>query len=216
VLERWLERPERPDGPVSGPGQDSGGTTSVLAADAEGWVVSMTPSGGWVPAVIAGRTGIGLSQRAQSFVLDARENPFNVIAPGRQPRVTLTPSLALRDGLPFLAFAVQGADTQDQNLLQFFLNVVEFGMTAQEAAEAANFTSYQLRESFREHEIEPGRLTLNEAVPAWVRAELERMGYDLDFAALTSGPINAIHFDRAHGTMWGGSSHHGEDYGIGW
>jgi gamma-glutamyltranspeptidase/glutathione hydrolase len=100
------------------------GTTSVEAADKEGWVVSVTPSGGWIPAVNAGKTGIGLSQRAQQFVVDAAENPFNVIEPGKRPRVTLTPTLALKDGKPFLAFAVQGGDSQDQNLLQFFLNVV--------------------------------------------------------------------------------------------
>ncbi|HET8623036.1 MAG TPA: gamma-glutamyltransferase, partial [Gemmatimonadales bacterium] len=114
------------------------GTTSIEAADAEGWVVSVTPSGGWIPAVIAGRTGIGLSQRAQSFVTDPRDGPFNVIEPGKRPRVTLTPTFALKDGAPYLAFAVQGGDSQDQNLLQFFLNVVEFGMTVQQATEAAN------------------------------------------------------------------------------
>ena len=84
------------------------GTTSVQAADAEGWVVSITPSGGWIPAVIAGETGIGLSQRAQSFVLDEADNPYNVIEPGKRPRATLTPGMALRDGRPFLSFAVQG------------------------------------------------------------------------------------------------------------
>ena len=192
------------------------GTTSVQAADAEGWVVSITPSGGWVPAVIAGRTGVGLSQRMQSFVLDPAEGPFNVLAPGKRPRVTLTPSMALKDGKPFLSFAVQGGDTQDQNLLQFFLNVVEFGMNVQEAAEAANFNSYQMRSSFGEHESQPGRLLLNEEMPDWVRRELRRMGYTLTFERLTSGPINAIFFDREHGTFWGGSSHHGEDYGIAW
>jgi gamma-glutamyltranspeptidase / glutathione hydrolase len=192
------------------------GTTTVEAADAEGWVVSITPSGGWVPAVIAGRTGVGLSQRAQSFVLDRAENPFNLIAPGRQPRVTLTPTLALKDGSPFLSFAVQGGDTQDQNLLQFFLNVVEFGMNVQQAAEAPNINSYQMRASFGEHETQPGRLLLNEEVPPWVREELRKMGYTLTFERLTSGPINAIYFDREHGTFWGGSSNYGEDYGIAW
>jgi gamma-glutamyltranspeptidase / glutathione hydrolase len=192
------------------------GTTSIEAADAEGWVVSVTPSGGWVPAVVAGRTGIGLSQRAQSFVTDAAEGPFNVIAPGRQPRVTLTPSLALKDGRPFLSFAVQGGDTQDQNLLQFFLNVVEFGMNVQEAAEAPNFNSYQMRASFGEHESQPGRLLLNEETPRWVRQELQRMGYTLEFEEQTSGPINAIFFDREHGSFWGGSSNYGDDYGIAW
>jgi gamma-glutamyltranspeptidase/glutathione hydrolase len=192
------------------------GTTSVVAADEKGWVVSVTPSGGWVPAVVAGRTGIGLSQRLQSFVLDPAEGPFNVLEPGKRPRATLTPTLALKDGKPYLAFAVQGGDTQDQNMLQFFLNVVEFGMSVQEAAEAANITSYQMRASFGEHLTEPGRLTLNSATPPWVRSELERMEYKLDFDERSSGPINAIFIDSAHGTLWGGSSHHGEDYGIAW
>jgi gamma-glutamyltranspeptidase/glutathione hydrolase len=65
-----------------------GGTTSIQAADTSGWVVSVTPSGGWIPAVIAGRTGIGLSQRAQSFVTRAEDRPYNVIEPGKRPRVT--------------------------------------------------------------------------------------------------------------------------------
>ena len=192
------------------------GTTSIQAADADGWVVSVTPSGGWIPAVIAGRTGIGMSQRMQSFVLDERAGPYNVVEPGKRPRATLTPSLALKDGRPFLTFAVQGGDGQDQNLLQFFLNVVEFGMNVQQAAEAANFNSYQMRSSFGAHEAQPGRILLNDGVPAWIRAELEEMGYDPVFASRTSGPINAIFFDTATGTMWGGSSNHGEDYGIAW
>jgi gamma-glutamyltranspeptidase/glutathione hydrolase len=192
------------------------GTTSVEAADEEGWVVSVTPSGGWVPAVIAGRTGVGLSQRAQSFVTDAREGPFNVIEPGKHPRVTLTPTLALKDGKPYLAFAVQGGDSQDQNLLQFFLDIVEFGMTVQEATEAPNVNSFQMRSSFGAHETRPGRILLAESMPPWVRAELRRMGYDLTYEERTSGPINAILFDHAHGTMWGGSSNHGEDYGVAW
>jgi gamma-glutamyltranspeptidase/glutathione hydrolase len=192
------------------------GTTSVEAADAEGWVVSITPSGGWVPAVIAGRTGVGLSQRAQSFVTDPAEGPFNVIEPGKLPRVTLTPTLALKEGKPYLAFAVQGGDSQDQNLLQFFLNVVEFGMTVQEATEAPNVNSFQMRSSFGAHETRPGRILLAESMPPWVRAELRRMGYELTYEERTSGPINAILFDRAHGTMWGGSSNHGEDYGVAW
>jgi gamma-glutamyltranspeptidase/glutathione hydrolase len=192
------------------------GTTSIEAADEEGWVVSVTPSGGWIPAVIAGRTGVGLSQRMQSFVVDPSDGPYNVLEPGKRPRVTLTPSMALKDGQPFLAFAVQGGDSQDQNLLQFFLNVVEFGMTPQQAVEAPNLNSYQMRSSFGAHAARPGRMLLADAMPDWVRADLRRMGYTLEFEARTSGPINAILFDRKHGTMWGGSSHHGEDYGIAW
>ncbi|HEY9514380.1 MAG TPA: gamma-glutamyltransferase [Gemmatimonadaceae bacterium] len=192
------------------------GTTSIEAADEEGWVVSVTPSGGWVPAVIAGNTGVGLSQRAQSFVTDSSDGPFNVIEPGKRPRVTLTPTLALKDGLPFLAFAVQGGDSQDQNLLQFFLNIVEWKMTPQQAAEAANINSFQMRSSFGVHEIRPGRLLVASSTPDSVRQQLEGMGYTLDVEKLTSGPINAILFDRAHGTFWGASSNFGEDYGIAW
>ncbi|HEU4628238.1 MAG TPA: gamma-glutamyltransferase [Gemmatimonadaceae bacterium] len=192
------------------------GTTSIEAADEEGWVVSVTPSGGWVPAVIAGRTGIGLSQRAQSFVTRPEDGPFNVIRPGQRPRVTLTPTLAVKDGKPFLAFAVQGGDTQDQNLLQFFLNVVEWGMTPQQAAEAPNINSYQMRSSFGDHESRPGHLLVASSTPESVREALRAMGYTLEVERLTSGPINAILFDRVHGTMWGGSSNHGEDYGIAW
>ncbi len=192
------------------------GTTTVIASDAAGWLVSVTPSGGWVPATIAGRTGIGLTQRLQSFVLDPAQNPFNVLEPGKRPRVTLTPSMALKDGKPWLAFAVQGGDSQDQNLLQFFLNVHEFGMTPQEASEAANFNSFQMRSSFDKHESQPGRILLSDQMPQWVRKELVQKGYKLEYESRTSGPINAILLDHAHGTMWGGSSNHGEDYGIAW
>jgi gamma-glutamyltranspeptidase/glutathione hydrolase len=192
------------------------GTTSVEAADKEGWVVSVTPSGGWLPAVIAGKTGIGMSQRMQSFVLDPADNPFNVVEPGKRPRATLTPSLAMKDGKPMLAFAVQGGDTQDQNLLQFFLNVVEFGMTVQEAAEAANITSYQMRDSFGAHESFPGRMTLTSSIPDWVRTDLTRKGYKLEFTQVNSGPITAIYVDREHGSLWGAAAYHGEDYGIAW
>ncbi len=192
------------------------GTTSIEAADEAGWVVSITPSGGWVPAVIAGHTGIGLSQRAQSFVTRPEDGPYNVIEPGKRPRVTLTPTLALKDGLPFLSSAVQGGDTQDQNLLQFFLDIVEFGMTPQQAAEAPNMNSEQMRSSFGEHEARPGRLLVASSTPDSVRTRLREMGYTLEFEERTSGPINGILFDRAHGTMWGASSNHGEDYGVAW
>ncbi len=228
LLERWTPVAPAPDWEVEGEAgwQQSSrmdreeaftaGTTSIQAADAEGWVVSITPSGGWIPAVIAGKTGIGLSQRMQSFVLDERLNPYNLVEPGKRPRATLTPGLALRGGEPYLSFAVQGGDTQDQNLLQFFLNVVEFGMNAQQAAEAANVTSYQMQSSFGAHVSEPGRLVVREDVPEWVRSELERKGYRVETRRRTSGPITAIYFDREHGTFQGAASDFGEDYGVAW
>jgi gamma-glutamyltranspeptidase/glutathione hydrolase len=197
------------------------GTTSVEAADKDGWVISITPSGGWTPACIAGHTGVGMSQRLQSFVLDSALSPFNVIAPGKRPRVTLTPSLALKDGKPFLAFGVQGGDTQDQNLLQFFLDIAEFGMTVQQATEAANINTNQLWLSLggtatKDRQPRPGNILLSKNTADSVRTSLKNMGYITTFGERTSGPINAILIDTKHGSLWGGSSNNGEDYGIGW
>lgn len=194
------------------------GTTSVEAADKEGWVVSIVPSGGWIPACIAGKTGVGMSQRMQSFVLDPALNPFNVVEPGKRPRVTLTPGLAMKDGKPYISFGVQGGDTQDQNLIQFFVNMVDFGMTVQEACEAANINTNQLYLSLGgdDRKPKPGSIVLQTDTPPWVQKELIKMGYRLSFEDRTSGPINAIFFDWKHGSFWGGSSNHGEDYGIGW
>jgi gamma-glutamyltranspeptidase/glutathione hydrolase len=226
LLEHWTPIPPTGEAEGEGSWQQSlvltpeeaftAGTTSIQAADADGWVVSVTPSGGWIPAVIAGRTGVGLSQRMQSFVLDPRLNPYNLPEPGKRPRATLTPGMALEDGEPYLSFAVQGGDTQDQNLLQFFLNVVEFDMNVQQAVEAANIVSYQMQSSFGAHKSEPGRLVLRDDVPAWVRASLRGMGYRVESRRRTSGPITAVYFDRQHGTMWGGASDYGEDYGVAW
>jgi len=192
------------------------GTTTVQAADSSGWIVSITPSGGWIPAVIAGKTGIGLSQRMQSFVLDPKDGPYNVLEPGKRPRATLTPTIALKDNKPFLSFAVQGGDSQDQNLLQFFLNMVEFDMNVQEACEAPNINSFQMRSSFGYHENKPGELLLHDSTPPFIRKELRKKGYKLQFRSKTSGPINAIFFDTINKTFQGGSSDFGEDYGIAW
>jgi gamma-glutamyltranspeptidase/glutathione hydrolase len=197
------------------------GTTSIEACDEAGWVVSVTPSGGWLPACIAGNTGVGMSQRMQSFVLDSTLNPFNVLEPYKKPRVTLTPTLAMKDGKPFLSFAVQGGDTQDQNLLQFFLNIVEFNMTVQQATEAANINTDQLWLSLggdkrSDRAPRPGYILLNTKTDSLTRKALSAMGYTLRFADRTSGPINAIYYDTQHGSFWGGSSNYGEDYGIGW
>ncbi|RAJ05032.1 gamma-glutamyltranspeptidase/glutathione hydrolase [Chitinophaga skermanii] len=197
------------------------GTTSIEAADAEGWVVSVTPSGGWIPACIAGNTGVGMSQRMQSFVLDSALAPYNVVAPGKRPRVTLTPSLALKNGQPFLAFAVQGGDTQDQNLLQFFLNMVEFNMSVQQATEAANINSNQLWLSLggtalKDRQPRDGSILVHRNTPDSTKKALQKMGYTVQTGDRTSGPINAIYFDWKHGSLWGGSSNNGEDYGIGW
>jgi len=224
LLERWRPRIESRRqasaiDPATGLSDNDAffaGTTSIQAADADGWVVSITPSGGWIPAFIAGNTGVGLSERMQSFDMDREVNPFNVLEPGKRPRATLSPGMALRNGQPYLSFAVQGGDAQDQNLLQFFLDVVEFGMSVQQATEAANINSYQMHSSFGSHRTQPGRLVVRADLPRWVQSELQRMGYFVETWEKSSGPINAIYFDQAHGTLWGGSSDFGDDYGVAW
>lgn len=226
LLENWTPNPPSADAEGTDGFQQAGlmthdegflaGTTSIQAADAEGWVISVTPSGGWIPAFVAGNTGVGLSQRMQSFVLDERINPFNVVAPGKRPRATLTPSLALKDGKPIMAFSVQGGDSQDQNLLQFFLNVVEFGMNVQQAAEAHNIASYQMQSSFGAHQSEPGRLQVTRQLPPYTRDRLKTMGYLVEVVDRTYSPITAIIIDPERGTFQGGASDYGDDYGLAW
>ena len=194
------------------------GTTAIQAADAEGWVVSVTPSGGWIPAYIPGESGIGLSQRMQSFVLDEALNPYNVVNPGQRPRVTLTPSMALKDGKPLMSFSVQGGDLQDQNMLHFFLGMVEWGMNVQQASDGlGNFISYQMQSSFGAHDSEPGRIQIpRDHVTPFTRARLKEMGYSVEEVERVYNPTMGIWFDWKHGTMQGGSSNYGDDYGIAW
>ena len=106
-------------------------TTCVNVVDRQGNVFSATPSGAWLPSVIAGDTGVPFSSRMQSFVLTPGHP--NQLAPGKRPRVTLSPTIVLKDGKPFLALSTPGGDNQDQALLQVMLNIIEFGMSPQEA-----------------------------------------------------------------------------------
>ena len=159
---------------------------------------------------------VTLPRPMQSFVLHEGLNPYNVVQPGQRPRGTLTPGMAFRNGKPYLSFAVQGGDSQDQNLLQFFLNMTEFGMNVQQAVEAANITSYQMQSSFGAHKSEPGRLVVREDLQGETLRQLRQLGYQVETSPRTSGPITAIYFDLENGTFWGGASDFGEDYGIAW
>ncbi len=94
--------------------------------------------------------------------------------------------------------------------------MVEFDMNVQEACEAPNINSFQMRSSFGYHENKPGELLLHTSTPQFIRKELKKKGYKLQFRSKTSGPINAIYFDNINKTFQGGSSDFGEDYGIAW
>ncbi len=145
-------------------------TTCVDAIDKDGIMFSSTPSGAWVPSVIAGDTGIALTQRAQSFLL-VPGHP-NELAGGKRPRITLSPTLVLKDGKPYLALSTPGGDNQDQSLLQIMLDVVEFGMNAEQAIEAPRFQTRHLVSSFDNHAMNPGDLLLDERISSTVASEL--------------------------------------------
>jgi len=154
-------------------------TTCVDVIDRDGMVFSATPSGAWMPSVIAGDTGIPLTQRAQQFVL-VPGNP-NELAGGKRPRVTLSPTIVTHsDGKPYLAMSTPGGDNQDQALLQMFLNAVEFGMDAQRAVEAPRIQTRHLVSSYDNHAWTRGDLLLDERISAAVAAELSARGHHVE------------------------------------
>ena len=150
-------------------------TTCVNVVDRERNMFSATPSGGWLPSVIAGETGLAMSERMQTFVLTPGHP--NELAPGKRPRVTLSPMIVLKDGKPFLAMSTPGGDLQDQTLLQVFLNIVEFNMSPQEAIEAPRFDSAHLYTSFDFHEFLPGKLNVERRIPQATVDKLTAMGH---------------------------------------
>ena len=151
-------------------------TTCVDAIDRDGMMFSSTPSGAWMPSVIAGDTGIPLTERAQSFVL-VPGNP-NELAGGKRPRVTLSPTLVTySDGRPYLALSTPGGDDQEQALLQIMLDVVEFNLNAQNAIEAPRFETRHLVSSFDNHAWNRGDLMLDERIPAVTVAALAERGH---------------------------------------
>ncbi|HUJ49837.1 MAG TPA: gamma-glutamyltransferase family protein [Bryobacteraceae bacterium] len=133
-------------------------TTCVNVVDRQGNAFNATPSGAWLPSVIMGDTGLPLSSRIQSFVTTAGHP--NVLQPGKRPRVTLSPTLVTKDGKLELIMSTPGGDNQDQALLQVLLNILDFGMTPQEAVEAPRFQTEHFYSSFAGHEFTPGRLSL--------------------------------------------------------
>ena len=153
-------------------------TTCVVAWDRDGNVFSATPSGAWLPAVVAGDTGILLGQRAQSFLL-IPGHP-NELAGGKRPRITLSPTLVVKDGKPWLALSTPGGDNQDQSLLQVLLNAVEFGMNPQQAVEAPRVQTRHLVSSFDNHAMRPGDLLVDERIPAGVVTTLAGRGHKIE------------------------------------
>lgn len=191
-------------------------TTCVNVVDHAGNMFSATPSGGWVPPVIAGDTGIQLSQRAQSFVLTPGHP--NQLAPRKRPRITLTPTLAVKNKKPWLVFSTPCGDAQDQTLLQVFLNVAEFGMNPQEAVEAPRFNSLAAYSSFDAHRDQPLTLEVEKRIPESVLDRLTGLGHKLKLQGEwgNSCAPTIVEYDPSNGVIRGGADVRGERYAVGW
>lgn len=195
----------------------TGDTTHLDAADRAGNMVAATPSGGWIQSspVIAG-FGFPLGTRGQMFYLNPKRP--NALAPRKRPRATLTPTLVTKDGAPWMAFGTPGGDAQDQWTLQFFLNVVGFGMNLQEALDAPTVHSEHFPSSFYPREAHPGRLVAEGRISPQVIAELERRGHEVvvtgDWA---NGKVMGVRYDKQRRVILGGVSARGNvGYALGW
>jgi gamma-glutamyltranspeptidase/glutathione hydrolase len=161
--------------PSEGSGSTAQDTTCVDVVDRAGNVFSATPSGAWLPSVIAGDTGIPFGTRLQSL-LTTPGHP-NCLAPGKRPRVTLSPTMVLKDGKPYLAISTPGGDNQDQALLQVMLNIIEFGMSPQEAVEVPRFQTEHFYSSFAGHEFNAGKLNLESRIAPATAEKLKELGH---------------------------------------
>ena len=196
----------------------SGDTTCVDAVDKDGNLFSATPSSGWLlgGAFIAGDTGVPLSNRMQVFDLDP-VSP-NVLVGGKRPRTTLTPTILLKDGKPFLAISTPGGDSQDQQILNVLLNIMVFDMDIQAAIEAPRINSNHPHSSFDNHDSVPGQLEIENRVPAKVLDDLRARGHVLRVVgpyAMSTGVV-AVGVNPKTGTLRGGADPRRERYIFGW
>ena len=191
-------------------------TTCVNVIDKDGNMFSATPSGAWLPAVVAGDTGVLMGQRLQSALTDA-SSP-NVVAPGKRPRITLTPTLVLKNGQPFMVLSTPGGDNQDQALLQVLLNVIEFGMNPQEAVEAPRFDTQHYVSSFDNHEFMAGLLNIESRIPADVNSQLGSRGHKLKIQSGwgTGSSPTVIMYDIRSGVISGGADPRRGRYAVAW
>lgn len=182
-----------------------GGTVHVDAVDGKGNMASFTPSGAWImSSEVIEPLGFPLSVRMMTFYLAPPHHP-NVVAPGKRPRTTLTPSLAFRGGKPWMTFGTMGGDNQGQWLLQFFLYRAAFGMTIQQAIEAPKLSSEHFPGFFAPHEGVPNRVRIEPRFGQKVLDELRRRGHDLDVAPdWTEGFVSAAQYDEDTGLIEAG------------
>jgi gamma-glutamyltranspeptidase/glutathione hydrolase len=191
-------------------------TTCVNVVDKDGTLVRATPSGAWLPAVVAGDTGVLMGQRLQSSLTDP--NSPNVVAPGKRPRITLTPTIVLKNGEPFMVLSTPGGDNQDQALLQVLLNIIEFDMNPQEAVEAPRFDTQHYVSSFDDHEFLPGSLNVESRVSLKTIQELSQKGHKVkvqsEWGTLSAPTV--ITYDPKTGVAAAGADPRRSRYAVAW
>jgi gamma-glutamyltranspeptidase/glutathione hydrolase len=198
------------EGGASEPRSWGPGTVHVTAADGQGNMVACTASGGWIPSSpVIDTLGFPLGTRLQTFFL--HEGHPNALQPGKRPRTTLTPSIATRDDKPFLSFGTPGGDQQDQWTLQFFLNLVDFGMDVQEAIEAPRFSTAHFRSSFHPRAARPGVLRIEDRFAPQILAELAERGHEVEVRPpWCEGHVLGIRFDPERRLLAGGADPRGQ------
>jgi|SRR6201991_212057 len=191
-------------------------TTCVNVVDKDGNLFSATPSGAWLPAVVAGDTGVLMGQRLQSSLTDP-SSP-NVVAPGKRPRVTLSPTIILKGGEPFMVLSTPGGDNQDQALLQVFLNIIEFDMNPQEAVEAPRFDTQHYVSSFDDHEFLPGSLNVESRIGIKTIQDLSSRGHKVrvqsEWGTLSAPTV--IIYDPKTGVAAAGADPRRSRYAVAW
>ena len=201
-----------PSGEAREPSSESrvpstGDTTSIQVVDSQGNLFSATPSSGWLlgGAFVAGDTGVPMSNRMQAFRLDPTSP--NVLVGGKRPRTTLTPTVVLKEGRPFLAIGTPGGDSQDQQILLVLLNIIDFGMDVQAAVEAPRVNSLHPQSSFDDHRAQLGVLEVERTLAAGVIEELRARGHVIRLRGAygISTGIVAAGVDPATGRLRGGA-----------
>jgi len=209
--------PQRVPSTVGPAGQDTYGQTTYLAVvDKDRNMVSITSSilSLFGSGMVVEGAGYFLNNRMDYFYLDASD--VNALAPGKRTRQTINPALSVKDGKPFIVFGTPGADTQPQTQLQFFLNVVEFGMNVQQALEASAVISSNFRSSYFPHEV-AGKLMTPASLPKHVLDEMAGLGHHLDVRDVKGvGSVKAIMIHPKTNVLMGGVSPTGDSYAIGW
>jgi gamma-glutamyltranspeptidase / glutathione hydrolase len=195
-------------------GPPRGDTCHLDVVDANGLMISATPSGGWLQSSpTIPELGFCLGTRGQMFALT--EGLPNTLRPGMRPRTTLSPSLALRDGEPWLAFGTPGGDSQDQWSLHVLLNLLHSGDNLQQAIDRPSFDTAAMIDSFHPHGFLPAHLRLESRHPAGVRAALTERGHRLDVTGDWSlGRVSAV--AREGGWLKAGANSRGaQGYAVG-